>query len=76
MAFQISLAIREEVLDLEANGINVIQVDEAALKEKLPIRRADWDSEYLDWAIPSFRLVHSGVKVLYTNSYSYVLQRI
>lgn len=62
MAFQIGLAIREEVLDLEANGINVIQVDEAALKEKLPIRRADWDNEYLDWAIPSFRLVHSGVK--------------
>ena len=47
---------------LEANGINIIQVDEAALKEKLPIRRADWDSEYLDWAIPAFRLVHSSVK--------------
>ena len=47
---------------LEANGINIIQVDEAALKEKLTIRRTDWDSEYLDWAIPAFRLVHSSVK--------------
>lgn len=62
MAFQIGLAIKDEVLDLEANGVNIIQVDEAALKEKLPIRRADWNSEYLDWAIPAFRLVHSGVK--------------
>lgn len=62
MSFQIGLAIKEEVLDLEANGINVIQVDEAALKEKLPIRRVDWDSEYLEWAIPAFRLVHSSVK--------------
>jgi 5-methyltetrahydropteroyltriglutamate--homocysteine methyltransferase len=62
MAFQIALAIKEEVLDLEANSINIIQVDEAALKEKLPIRRIDWHSEYLDWAIPAFRLVHSNVK--------------
>ena len=59
---QIALAIRDEVLDLEANGINVIQVDEAALREKLPLRKTDWYSEYLDWAIPVFRLVHSGVK--------------
>lgn len=62
MAMQIALAIREEVLDLEANGIKIIQVDEAALKEKLPLRKADWKSGYLDWAIPAFRLVHSGVK--------------
>ncbi|MBQ6230322.1 MAG: 5-methyltetrahydropteroyltriglutamate--homocysteine S-methyltransferase [Eubacterium sp.] len=59
---QIALAIRDEVLDLEANGINIIQIDEAALREKLPLRRSDWYSEYLDWAIPAFRLVHSGVK--------------
>ncbi len=59
---QIALAIRDEVLDLEANGIRIIQVDEAALREKLPLRRSDWKSEYLDWAIPAFRLVHSGVK--------------
>ena len=59
---QIALAIREEVLDLEANGIRIIQIDEAALREKLPLRKQDWHSEYLDWAIPAFRLVHSGVK--------------
>ena len=61
-AFQIALAIREEVLDLEANGIRMIQVDEAALREKLPLRKSDWREDYLDWAIPAFRFVHSGVK--------------
>lgn len=61
-AYQIALAIRDEVLDLEANGISIIQVDEAALREKLPLRQSDWKSDYLDWAIPAFRLVHSGVK--------------
>jgi len=61
-AYQIALAIRKEVLDLEKNGINIIQIDEAALREKLPLRQSDWNSEYLDWAIPAFRLVHSGVK--------------
>lgn len=62
MAYQIGAAIREEVLDLEKAGIRIIQIDEAALKEKLPIRKSDWYSEYLDWAIPAFRLCHSGVK--------------
>ncbi len=61
-AYQIALAIREEVLDLEANGIKIIQIDEAALREKLPLRKSDWHSDYLDWAISAFRLVHSGVK--------------
>lgn len=61
-AYQIALAIRDEVLDLEANGIKIIQVDEAALREKLPLRKSDWEKDYLDWAIPAFRLVHSGVK--------------
>ena len=61
-AYQIALAIREEVLDLEKAGIRIIQIDEAALKEKLPLRKADWNSEYLDWAIPAFNLVHSGCK--------------
>lgn len=60
-AFQIALAIREEVLDLEANGISIIQVDEAALREKLPLRKSDWREDYLDWAIPAFKYVHSGV---------------
>lgn len=59
---QIALAIRDEVLDLEKNGIKIIQIDEAALREKLPLRKSDWYSEYLDFAIPAFRLVHSGVK--------------
>ncbi|MBQ5336643.1 MAG: 5-methyltetrahydropteroyltriglutamate--homocysteine S-methyltransferase [Oscillospiraceae bacterium] len=61
-AFQIALAIREEVLDLEANGISIIQVDEAALREKLPLRKSDWKEDYLDWAIPAFRYVHSGCR--------------
>lgn len=61
-SYQIALAIRDEVLDLEKNGIKIIQIDEAALREKLPLRHSDWKSDYLDWAIPSFRLVHSGVK--------------
>ncbi|MGM0219649.1 5-methyltetrahydropteroyltriglutamate--homocysteine S-methyltransferase [Enterococcus sp. AZ126] len=59
---QLALAIQEEVLDLEANGIEIIQIDEAALREKLPLRQTDWHSEYLDWAIPAFRLVHSKVQ--------------
>jgi len=59
---QIALAIRDEVLDLEENGIRIIQIDEAALREKLPLRKSDWYKEYLDFAIPAFRLTHSGVK--------------
>jgi 5-methyltetrahydropteroyltriglutamate--homocysteine methyltransferase len=59
---QIALAIRDEVFDLEANGIRMIQIDEAALREKLPLRKTDWYTEYLDFAIPAFRLTHSGVK--------------
>ena len=59
---QIALAIRDEVLDLEAHGIRMIQIDEAALREKLPLRKSDWYKEYLDFAIPAFRLTHSGVK--------------
>ncbi len=62
IAYQIALAIRDEVLDLEAAGIKIIQIDEAALKEKLPLRRADRHSKYLDWAIKAFRLVHGKVK--------------
>ena len=59
---QIALAVRDEVLDLEKNGIRIIQIDEAALREKLPLRKSDWQKEYLDFAIPAFRLTHSGVK--------------
>lgn len=61
-AVQLALAIRDEVLALEAGGIRMIQIDEAALREKLPLRRSEWHSDYLDWAIPAFRLTHSGVQ--------------
>ncbi len=61
IAYQIGLAIRAEVLDLEKAGIKIIQIDEAALREKLPIRHIEWE-EYLDWAIKAFRLTHSKVK--------------
>ncbi|MDR3157010.1 MAG: 5-methyltetrahydropteroyltriglutamate--homocysteine S-methyltransferase [Lactobacillales bacterium] len=59
---QLALAIQKEVLDLEKAGIHIIQIDEAALREKLPLRKEDWYSEYLDWVIPAFRLVHSKVQ--------------
>lgn len=62
IAFQIALAIKAEVADLEARGIRIIQIDEAALREKLPLRKCDWHAQYLDWAIPAFRLVHASVR--------------
>ncbi len=58
---QIGLAIRDEVIDLEEAGIKVIQIDEAALREGLPLRRSDWES-YLKWAVDSFRITASGVE--------------
>ncbi|SDP48941.1 methionine synthase (B12-independent) [Ralstonia sp. 25mfcol4.1] len=57
---QLALAIRDEVCDLEAAGIRVIQIDEPALREGLPLRRDDW-AAYLDWAVSAFRLSASGV---------------
>ncbi len=57
---QIALAIRDEVLDLEKAGAAMIQIDEAALREGLPLRRPDW-KHYLDWAVESFRICASGV---------------
>ena len=57
---QIALAIRDEVVDLEKAGISVIQIDEAALREGLPIRQADWQ-EYLTWSVDAFRLSTAGV---------------
>jgi 5-methyltetrahydropteroyltriglutamate--homocysteine methyltransferase len=59
--YQLALAIREEVLDLERAGVRVIQIDEAALREGLPLRRAQW-SEYLRWAVESFRITANGVQ--------------
>jgi len=58
---QIALAIRDEVTNLEAAGARIIQIDEAALREGLPLRRKDWDA-YLDWAVESFRLSASSVR--------------
>jgi 5-methyltetrahydropteroyltriglutamate--homocysteine methyltransferase len=60
VAFQIALALRDEVRDLEAAGIRAIQLDEPALREGLPLRRAQWDA-YLAWAVDAFRLATSGV---------------
>jgi len=60
-ANQVALAIRDETVDLQSAGIAVIQVDEPALREPLPLRRADQD-EYLSWAVGSFRLATSGVE--------------
>jgi len=59
-ARQIALALRDEVKDLESSGIQIIQIDEPALREGLPLKRKDW-GEYLDWAVEAFRLSASGV---------------
>ena len=59
--FQLALALHDEVLDLEAAGIRVIQIDEPALREGLPLRRADWQT-YLTWAVNCFRLASSDVR--------------
>jgi 5-methyltetrahydropteroyltriglutamate--homocysteine methyltransferase len=58
---QLALAIRDEVLDLEQNGVSIIQIDEAALREGLPLRRSEWQ-HYLDWAINCFRIAANGVR--------------
>jgi 5-methyltetrahydropteroyltriglutamate--homocysteine methyltransferase len=59
-ALQIALAIRDEVHDLEQAGIAIIQIDEAALREGLPLKKTDWPS-YLDWSVRAFRVCSSGV---------------
>ncbi len=61
VAFQLALALREEIADLEAAGARVIQVDEPALREGLPLKQARWD-EYLGWAVDAFRLATGGAK--------------
>ena len=60
-AQQLALALRDEVVDLEKAGIKIVQIDEAAFREGLPMRRAQWQ-EYLDWAVEAFRLTASGVR--------------
>jgi 5-methyltetrahydropteroyltriglutamate--homocysteine methyltransferase len=57
---QLALAVRAEVLELEKAGVRVIQIDEAALREGLPLRKSQW-REYLDWAVESFRIAANGV---------------
>ena len=57
---QIALAIRDEVLDLEKANIRIIQIDEPALREGLPLRKRDWEN-YLDWAVKAFRLTYAGI---------------
>jgi len=58
---QIALAIRDEVVDLEQAGIKIIQIDEPAIREGLPLRKEEW-AAYLDWAVKAFRISASGVK--------------
>jgi len=58
---QLALAIRQEVLDLEQAGVRVIQIDEAALREGLPLRKSHW-KEYLDWTVEAFRITANGVR--------------
>ncbi|MFJ3264376.1 5-methyltetrahydropteroyltriglutamate--homocysteine S-methyltransferase [Pseudomonas sp. NPDC086581] len=60
-ARQLALAIRDEVVDLERAGIRIVQIDEAAFREGLPLRRSDW-GRYLDWSTEAFRLCASGVR--------------
>lgn len=60
-ALQIALALRDEVRDLEQAGIHIIQIDEPAFRESLPLRKADWQ-HYLDWAVFCFRVSSSGVQ--------------
>jgi len=61
VAYQIALALKDEIRDYEEAGIKIVQIDEPAIREKAPIKKRNW-KEYFDWAIKSFRLCHSSVK--------------
>ncbi|MDM4771834.1 5-methyltetrahydropteroyltriglutamate--homocysteine S-methyltransferase [Solimonas sp. SE-A11] len=61
VALQLALALRDEVVDLEAAGIKVIQIDEPTIREGLPLKKADWPA-YLDWAVQAFRITAAGVR--------------
>ena len=70
--YQIALAIKDEVEDLEKAGINIIQIDEAALREGLPLRKSE-HAHYLHWAVHSFRITNVGVQdttQVYSPAYS------
>jgi 5-methyltetrahydropteroyltriglutamate--homocysteine methyltransferase len=60
-ALQLALAIRDEVVDLEKAGIAIIQIDEPAFREGLPLKKRDWNA-YLEWAVHAFRVASSGVR--------------
>ena len=75
VAFQLALALREEIADLEAAGARVIQVDEPALREGLPLKQARWD-EYLDWAVEAFRMATGGARDETSGTDSHVLCRV
>ncbi len=61
VAYQIALALKDEIADYEKAGIGIVQIDEPAIREKAPIKKRNW-KEYFDWAVKSFRLCHSSVK--------------
>lgn len=61
VAYQLALALQEEILDYEKAGIKIVQIDEPAIREKAPIKKRDWD-KYFKWAVRAFRLCHSKVK--------------
>ncbi|SNR92125.1 5-methyltetrahydropteroyltriglutamate--homocysteine S-methyltransferase [Desulfurobacterium atlanticum] len=61
VAYQIGLALRDEIADYEKAGIKIVQIDEAAFREKAPIKKRNWD-EYFDWAVKSFRVCHAKSK--------------
>ncbi|ADU97520.1 5-methyltetrahydropteroyltriglutamate--homocysteine S-methyltransferase [Thermovibrio ammonificans HB-1] len=61
VAYQIALALKDEIADYEKAGIKIVQIDEPAIREKAPIKRRNWD-DYFRWAVRSFRLCHSSVK--------------
>ena len=70
-ANQVALALRDEIADLEAAGIGVIQVDEPALRELLPLKKRD-QAAYLDWSVESFRLATSGVRATATQIHTHL----
>ncbi|WP_457681290.1 5-methyltetrahydropteroyltriglutamate--homocysteine S-methyltransferase [Thermovibrio sp.] len=61
VAYQIALALKDEIADYEKEGIKIVQIDEPAIREKAPVKKREW-KEYFDWAIKAFRLCHSSVK--------------
>ncbi|WP_456420099.1 5-methyltetrahydropteroyltriglutamate--homocysteine S-methyltransferase [Thermovibrio sp.] len=61
VAYQIALALKDEIADYEKEGIKIVQIDEPAIREKAPLKKREWD-EYFDWAVKAFRLCHSCVK--------------